>query len=106
VFFFEDSCALPKEVGPCTEYVEKYYFDTNHGKCTSFLFGGCSPNENNFESLSDCEKACKKRFEFNSTEIVIKKGISIPISSLFYISIKNNHVLQNERNIFVVERLI
>ena len=49
---------LPKEKGPCMNYVSRYYFDTTAGKCMQFIYGSCHGNENNFETLTDCEQNC------------------------------------------------
>lgn len=51
-------CMQPKEIGPCFDYVEKFYFNTQTGKCENFFFGGCNPNENNFDTLSECQFTC------------------------------------------------
>ena len=56
-------CMLPMEKGPCREDHEKYYFDTNTGKCQKFSFGGCFGNLNNFESLDECESTCNALIE-------------------------------------------
>ena len=53
-----EMCMQPREVGPCTEYVEKYYFNTLLGQCENFYFGGCNPDDNNFDSLYDCQSTC------------------------------------------------
>ena len=31
----------PIEPGPCTKYIERYYFDVTTRKCTKFQYGGC-----------------------------------------------------------------
>src|SRR5690606_41018756 len=33
-------------------------FSTEKGQCVPFVYGGCGGNENNFESLEDCEAVC------------------------------------------------
>ena len=40
-FLGADICQLPKEVGPCFDLVERYYFDFQMGTCQRFEFGGC-----------------------------------------------------------------
>lgn len=54
----KEICMQPKEIGPCTDYKLKYYFDTTQGKCTRFYYGGCGSNENNFDTLNECESTC------------------------------------------------
>lgn len=52
-------CMLPKEKGPCMQYVTRFYFDTISGKCAKFTYGSCHGNDNNFETLDECEDTCK-----------------------------------------------
>ena len=57
-FLQADICQLEKEVGPCRDMVERYYFDAQMGTCQKFYFGGCEGNKNNFETLEDCQGRC------------------------------------------------
>lgn len=52
-------CLLPKDQGPCRNYIPKYYFDQASGQCKAFIYGGCQGNGNNFLRLKDCETACR-----------------------------------------------
>lgn len=51
-------CRLPADEGICRAHIPRFYFDTQTGKCTPFFYGGCEGNENNFETIEECEKAC------------------------------------------------
>ena len=62
----------PKEIGPCVQYVEKYYFNTQMGKCEKFFFGGCNPNENNFDTLSECQSLCSSLISMTKVDKVVK----------------------------------
>ena len=53
-----DSCDLPADPGLCKAAFSRWYFDTNTGTCEPFVYGGCGGNENNFETLGDCESSC------------------------------------------------
>ncbi|CAI5778610.1 papilin-like isoform X2 [Podarcis lilfordi] len=55
-----DICKLPKETGPCKAAMPRYYYNPATKTCEVFVYGGCEGNENRFESLSECEHACKK----------------------------------------------
>ena len=59
----KEMCMEPLEPGPCTENIERYYFDEDMGKCMSFKFGGCHGNRNNFESKEECETTCHSLIE-------------------------------------------
>nr|KAI8740359.1 papilin-like [Biomphalaria glabrata] len=51
-------CDLPFERGPCRAYLQRYYYNPKDQKCTSFIYGGCQGNENNFYTLEACQKEC------------------------------------------------
>ncbi|KAL5008286.1 hypothetical protein ScPMuIL_013867 [Solemya velum] len=53
-------CMLPKEVGPCRASIPSWYYDHLTGQCTSFGYGGCQGNQNNFKSQEDCERTCSR----------------------------------------------
>ena len=36
----------------------KRYFDNEEKKCKEFSYGGCGGNENNFNSVEECETSC------------------------------------------------
>ena len=40
-FLQADICKIEKEVGPCRDLVERFYFDSQMGTCQQFYFGGC-----------------------------------------------------------------
>lgn len=51
-------CDLDKDPGPCTNYVERFYFNNARGQCESFTYGGCGGNENRFGTLAECRSVC------------------------------------------------
>lgn len=53
-------CDLPKVVGPCRGAFPRFFYNNETGECEHFIYGGCSGNENNFESREECERQCKK----------------------------------------------
>ena len=55
-------CLLQKEVGPCRGAVSAFFFNTYTLKCEPFIYGGCNGNENNFQTLFECEKTCGSKF--------------------------------------------
>jgi len=56
----EARCFLPLARGSCDFSMSRYWFDSERGRCQSFLFTGCAGNENNFASLAECEAACMR----------------------------------------------
>jgi Kunitz/Bovine pancreatic trypsin inhibitor domain len=53
-----DSCALPKEAGPCRGLVRAWWHNPESGVCEPFIYGGCQGNDNRFASRDECQKAC------------------------------------------------
>nr|XP_040566884.1 papilin-like [Lepeophtheirus salmonis] len=54
----QEGCYLGREVGYCNSYLERYYFDTNLGRCVQFIYTGCGGNTNNFNSYKKCNSLC------------------------------------------------
>ncbi|XP_067947061.1 papilin-like [Watersipora subatra] len=51
-----DICQLPLVTGMCLAYFPSW--GSQAGECVSFIYGGCSGNENRFSTKAECEKAC------------------------------------------------
>ncbi|XP_016301116.1 boophilin-H2-like isoform X1 [Sinocyclocheilus anshuiensis] len=65
---FHHSCALKKDEGPCKAIKDRFYFDTDTGRCELFEYGGCQGNANNFETLQECEEMCLVKAASNHME--------------------------------------
>jgi len=52
-------CAEAAMVGMCRAAFPKFYFNFETGACESFIYGGCGGNLNNFDTLNECEEACR-----------------------------------------------
>ncbi|XP_043104636.1 tissue factor pathway inhibitor a isoform X3 [Puntigrus tetrazona] len=65
---FHHSCALKKDEGPCKAIKDRFYFNTDTGRCEFFEYGGCQGNANNFETLQDCEEMCLVKAASNRME--------------------------------------
>uniref|UniRef100_A0A914EG27 Papilin n=1 Tax=Acrobeloides nanus TaxID=290746 RepID=A0A914EG27_9BILA len=69
----KDACQLERDSGPCTDAVTQWYFDTKHGDCRQFTYGGCRGNANRFNTKSDCQQQCQPRSQniklFDAAEV-------------------------------------
>ncbi|XP_070621292.1 carboxypeptidase inhibitor SmCI-like [Erythrolamprus reginae] len=51
-------CKLSPRKGKCKDKIPRYYYDAHNKRCRLFTYSGCGANENNFETFSQCNKAC------------------------------------------------
>ncbi|XP_012942643.1 papilin [Aplysia californica] len=51
-------CILDPEPGPCFAAIPRFYYNTQTKRCQPFDYGGCAGNNNNFQTLQDCQKTC------------------------------------------------
>ena len=53
------TCALPTKVGPCLASLTRWHYDAYLRRCSTFTYGGCRGNANNFRSERSCMRYCK-----------------------------------------------
>eukprot|EP00069_Balaena_mysticetus_P009519 bmy_06272T0 len=54
----QDICSMPKEPGPCLAFLPRWWYDKTTNTCSSFIYGGCKGNNNNFQSQAICQSTC------------------------------------------------
>uniref|UniRef100_A0A7N5KKG6 Eppin n=1 Tax=Ailuropoda melanoleuca TaxID=9646 RepID=A0A7N5KKG6_AILME len=54
----QDVCTMPKEPGPCMAFFHRWWYDKEKNTCSSFIYGGCKGNNNNFQSKAMCQNMC------------------------------------------------
>ncbi|VDO68263.1 unnamed protein product [Heligmosomoides polygyrus] len=42
----------------CRAMIPRYTYDSEKG-CNLFIYGGCNPSPNNFETLEECRQTCE-----------------------------------------------
>lgn len=57
---YKDQCMLTPDPGPCRAAFPMFYHDPNTGTCQSFIYGGCSGNQNRYNSMEECMIHCSK----------------------------------------------
>ncbi|XP_075386034.1 tissue factor pathway inhibitor isoform X2 [Tenrec ecaudatus] len=55
-------CLTPADRGLCRANENRFYYNSNIGKCLPFKYSGCGGNENNFTTKRACLKSCKRGF--------------------------------------------
>lgn len=45
-------------IGLCRALIPKWHYNQKSGECEHFSYGGCGGNDNNFDSLEECESNC------------------------------------------------
>uniref|UniRef100_A0A3Q1C0Y9 BPTI/Kunitz inhibitor domain-containing protein n=1 Tax=Amphiprion ocellaris TaxID=80972 RepID=A0A3Q1C0Y9_AMPOC len=58
VFLLSVDCRLPMKVGPCRAAFPRFFYNPTNQSCSSFVYGGCESNRNNFLTLEECESSC------------------------------------------------
>jgi len=79
--YSSEVCDLPAEVGVCRGYFPRYAFDRASGQCKEFVYGGCGGNGNNFETVQQCESACKA--EASTSAICEQEKVVGPCRAIF-----------------------
>lgn len=52
------TCSQPIATGSCTDQIPRFAFDEALGTCQLFLYTGCSGNDNNFATFTECLATC------------------------------------------------
>lgn len=56
----KDVCSQPKVVGPCRAAFRRFWYNRRTNQCERFIYGGCRGNENNFETIQECQRRCQR----------------------------------------------
>ncbi|TRY62158.1 hypothetical protein TCAL_03701 [Tigriopus californicus] len=65
----QKDCQSPPDSGLCRASIERWYYDPVSATCTTFIWGGCDGNENNFSSKDKCQKVCQTAEPVETPEV-------------------------------------
>ncbi|XP_039257588.2 uncharacterized protein LOC120334193 isoform X2 [Styela clava] len=51
-------CLEPADTGPCRASIYRFFYDPTTERCSTFTYGGCLGNKNNFRTPEACRKTC------------------------------------------------
>nr|XP_056717337.1 tissue factor pathway inhibitor [Euleptes europaea] len=61
-------CLLENDPGICRGLISRYFYNKETQLCEKFMYGGCLGNQNNFESLKECQDVCQNSSNSLQTE--------------------------------------
>ncbi|VDO28023.1 unnamed protein product [Haemonchus placei] len=62
-----ERCTYERDGGSGKGYNVKWYFNMKNLRCEQFVYEGRGGNQNQFETLSDCERYCSRKLLYQST---------------------------------------
>ncbi|KAL1505585.1 hypothetical protein ABEB36_005116 [Hypothenemus hampei] len=89
-------CGLPKDVGACKSHVDRWHFDPTKGQCEIFSYSGCEGNQNNFNTLEQCQTLCTKYQQELNANSSRRKDIDGSISGILSYNIQNDATTGNK----------
>ncbi|XP_055005721.1 kunitz-type protease inhibitor 1-like [Boleophthalmus pectinirostris] len=71
-------CLAAVKVGPCRASFVRWRYDAASTSCSSFIYGGCKGNYNNFLSRDACETACR------GVTVALARNAPPPVNALVF----------------------
>uniref|UniRef100_A0A1I7RSZ6 Kunitz/Bovine pancreatic trypsin inhibitor domain protein n=1 Tax=Bursaphelenchus xylophilus TaxID=6326 RepID=A0A1I7RSZ6_BURXY len=55
-----EQCTQRMDPGPCSNFVQRWFFNPAQGACEPFQYGGCAGNRNHFFTERECQIHCQR----------------------------------------------
>ncbi|CAD5225297.1 unnamed protein product [Bursaphelenchus okinawaensis] len=55
-----EQCTQRMDPGPCSNFVQRWFFNPAQGVCEPFQYGGCAGNRNHFFTERECQIHCQR----------------------------------------------
>lgn len=56
---YEAKCLARAETGPCMALIILWAYDSNLGRCKTFIYGGCDGTDNKYPTEQECMATCR-----------------------------------------------
>ncbi|XP_048525881.1 spondin-1 [Dendroctonus ponderosae] len=90
------ACSLPMDVGACKSNIDRWYFDAMKNGCEIFSYSGCEGNQNNFNTLEQCQTLCAKYQRELFANLSTRKDFDGSISGILSYNIQNDATTGNK----------
>nr|DAC80551.1 TPA_inf: conotoxin superfamily conkunitzin 1 [Conus magus] len=67
-------CRLARDTGLCRAFMPRFYYNWNEQECQAFIYGGCGGNANRFQTLEECQRACRAPFRKSDCKLPKETG--------------------------------
>ncbi|XP_058455705.1 papilin isoform X3 [Malaya genurostris] len=88
------SCTLPMDAGRCDGKLARWHFNRDSNKCMPFYYTGCGGNENQHDSLDQCEERCPPKVEKDTCFLPAEIGECQNYTAHWYFDTKESRCRQ------------
>ncbi|VDP72595.1 unnamed protein product [Echinostoma caproni] len=74
--FYAEVCRQPLDLGGCSQFITRWYYDVRSRSCRPFFYGGCFGNSNRFLTKAECDSMC-------ATQDVCRQPVQVSRKKLY-----------------------
>lgn len=76
MYILEAICSQPLRLGDCKQSVRRYWYNAVTRACEIFDYTGCQGNDNNFETLLECQNTCENIIRKQKAQLILNNSES------------------------------